>query len=163
MGDDLVLVILIDEAQTIPLSDRARSALQDLHASHHGCRIVPVLLGLSDTECHVMERDPQKGLGLSRLGLHAVKTIGCLNPAQGNEPSESRQAITGTLKALGMDWAEPGWRDILRDAGCDRNKWTQWRDGARGAVGGGLGGTSRSTSPPASSLSARSCMRIRTN
>ena len=125
-GDDLVIVLIVDEMQGCPINANSRDTLETLHQNLHKCRILPVLLGLSDTEGHVTDRDPKKGLGLSRLGLRAVKTIGCLNPAQGNEPSESRQAITGTLEALGLDWAEPGWRDILLDSGCDENEWTQW-------------------------------------
>ncbi len=126
-GDDLVIVLIVDEMQGCPINANSRDALETLHQKLHKCRILPVLLGLSDTEERVTERDPAKGMGLSRLGLNAVKTIGCLKPAEGNEPSESRQAIAGTLKALGLDWTEPGWRDILHGVGCDESAWIQWR------------------------------------
>ena len=127
-GDDIAFVLLIDEAQNIPPNDKARQNLSVLHKRNHPCRILPVLLGLPDTADLVKRSAKEGGLGLSRLRRDGVSNIGCLNPAEGNEPSESRQVISGTLDALGLNWATPGWRDILQESGFDEHKWSEWRN-----------------------------------
>ena len=115
---NLIIPLLVDEAQNIPDTKHARSALTCLHENNaSGARIIPVFFGLPNTLTHL------GALGLSRLSRNAVTHLGCLNKGEG------RRNVADTFKHLGVDWDCAAWRGHLKSQGfLDEATWERCKD-----------------------------------
>ena len=85
-----VVVVLVDEAQNIPVSSRARAIVQCLHAGEHGSRILLACFGLSDT-AQTLRR-----LGISRLGTGRRHELAALSA------EEAATSIRGAFDSFGV-------------------------------------------------------------
>ena len=95
-----VVVVLVDEAQNIPVSDRARAIVQCLHAGEHGSRILLACFGLGDT-VQTLRR-----LGISRLGTGRRHDLAALSA------EEAAASIRAAFEAFGV-----------RGPAADRARW----------------------------------------
>ena len=113
-----VVVVLVDEAQNIPVSSRTRAIVQCLHAGEHGSRILLACFGLSDT-VQTLRR-----LGISRLGTGRRHELASLS---GEEAAASIDAAFDAFGVRGSPadrarWVEAlaatsqGWPQHLRNA-----------------------------------------------
>ena len=97
-----VVVVLVDEAQNIPVSGRARVIGQCLHAGEHGSRILLACFGLSDT-AQTLRR-----LGISRLGTGRRHELASLSE------EEAAASIGAAFDAFGV-----------RGSPADRARWVE--------------------------------------
>ena len=97
-----VAVIVVDEAQNIPVSSRARAIVQCLHAGDHGSRILLACFGLSDT-AQTLRR-----LGISRLGTGRRHELAALSA------EEAAASIRGAFDTFGV-----------RGSGDERARWVE--------------------------------------
>ena len=99
-----VVVILVDEAQNIPVSKRARAIVQCLHAGEHGSRILLACFGLGDT-VQTLRR-----LGISRLGTGRRHDLACLSTG------ETAASINAAFEAFGVRGSsseKARWVDVM--------------------------------------------------
>ena len=99
-----VVVVLVDEAQNIPMSDRTRAIVQCLHAGEHGSRILLACFGLSDT-VHTLRR-----LGISRLGTRRRHDLSALSA---REAAASIRAAFDAFGVHGSPAERARWVDAL--------------------------------------------------
>ena len=97
-----VVVVLVDEAQNVPVSSRTRAIVQCLHAGEHGSRILLACFGLSDT-AQTLRR-----LGISRLGAGRRHELASLSK------EEAAASIDAAFDAFGV-----------RGAPADRARWVE--------------------------------------
>lgn len=112
-GEDATVVLLIDEMQNCPVTDRTRDALGVLHNGEFA-KVLPVCLGLPNTG------ERLAAIGLSRLSKRSERELRCL--AEG----PAREVIDGTIAWLGFE-------QVARGNATDR-EWEAWR----GALSSGL-------------------------
>ena len=73
------IVLLVDEAQNIPINDETRQVLGTLHSGESGARILPAFFGLSNT------REALRRGGISRLSDGHVLDLPPLAPEEASE------------------------------------------------------------------------------
>ena len=122
----MVVAVCIDEAQDLPVTDRAKAALSAMHNGTHPAKIVPLLFGLPNTLTHVS--DQEHGMGLSRLNEAFVHDICLLDPGQ------ARQIIDGTFDSLGLQWENTDWSGYLRRREFEMRHWGAWRSKIADAI-----------------------------
>ena len=110
------VVLAVDEAQTCPITQAARSGLTALHNQAADYGVLTVCFGLSNT------RDVIEDAGLSRFAEKCVVELGALASGEG------RAVLDKTLVHLGVDWNNVDWRDYVEGLGFDESSWTAWRD-----------------------------------
>ena len=116
---DVTIVLAVDEFQAVPVTARSRALVRELHENIGNHRIVLLAFGLQNAVDVLCAED---GLNLSRLKAGAGIPLGTLEPGQG------REAIAGTLDALGLRWDNEEWRDYLRQRGFEREQWQRWAE-----------------------------------
>ena len=116
---DVTIVLAVDEFQAVPVTPRSRALVRELHENIGNHRIVLLAFGLQNAVDVLCAED---GLNVSRLKAGAGISLGTLEPGQG------REAIAGTLEALGMRWDNDEWRGYLRRRGFERAQWQQWAE-----------------------------------
>ena len=116
---DVTIVLAVDEFQAVPVTPRSRALVRELHENIGNHRIVLLAFGLQNAVDVLCAED---GLNLSRLKASAGIPLGTLEPGQG------REAIAGTLDALGLRWGNKEWRDYLRQRGFEREQWQRWAE-----------------------------------
>ena len=101
-----VIVLLVDEAQNVPVSDASRGVVQYLHGAAREVRILLACYGLGDTLEVLSEA------GVSRLSARRVNTLRAL------AISEARESIARVFAACGVQGSEAArdrWLDALAD------------------------------------------------
>ena len=101
-----VIVLLVDEAQNIPVSDASRGIVQYLHGAAREARILLACYGLGDTLEVLFEA------GVSRLSARRTSTLQALAIA------EARESIARVFAACGVQGSEAErerWLDALAD------------------------------------------------
>ena len=116
---DVTIVLAVDEFQAVPVTPRSRALVRELHENIGNHRIVLFAFGLQNAVDVLCAED---GLNLSRLKAGAGIPLGTLEPGQG------REAIAGTLDALGLRWDNEEWRDYLEQRGFEREQWQRWAE-----------------------------------
>lgn len=116
---DATIVLAVDEFQAIPVTAKSRELVRELHENIGNHRIVLLAFGLHnamDVLC------AEHGLNLSRLRAGADVPLNTLAPGEG------REAIVGTLRALGLEWENDEWRAHLQDRGFEPSQWQRWHE-----------------------------------
>ena len=116
---DATIVLAVDEFQAIPITEKSRQLVRELHENTGNHRIVLLAFGLHNAMDVLTAED---GLNLSRLRAGASIPLGALAPGEG------REAIAGTLQALGLQWENDEWRAHLRERGFALGQWRGWRE-----------------------------------
>ena len=115
---DATIVLAVDEFQAIPITEKSRQLVRELHENIGNHRIVLLAFGLHNAMDVLCGED---GLNLSRLRTGADIPLGALAPGEG------REAIAGTLRALGLQWEDDEWRAFLGARGFALEQWQAWR------------------------------------
>lgn len=116
-GKDVVVVLLIDEAQNCPGTDQARKIAGALHSASHDGRMVAFYFGLPGTREHLSAGREEGGLCLSRPSTDCAHEI-CLL-----ESGETQEVVKGTFEALGVSWSNPGWQRYIRSRSFTESTW----------------------------------------
>ena len=116
-----VVVLLVDEAQTIPESRHVTANLQALHLVEHGSCAVLFCFGLANTARVLQER------GLARLGgfgssSGAILELGLLSR------DETRRMADALMASVALTADDPGWRAYAIGSGrFTEEAWENWR------------------------------------
>ena len=116
---DATIVLAVDEFQAIPVTPKSRELVRELHENIGNHRILLLAFGLHNAMDVLCAED---GLGLSRLRAGADVPLNTLAPGEG------REAIVGTLRALGMQWENDEWRAHLKERGFEPGQWQRWHE-----------------------------------
>ena len=116
---DATIALAVDEFQAIPITAKSRALVGELHENIGNHRIVLLAFGLHNAMDVLCGED---GLNLSRLRTGADIPLGALAPGEG------REAIAGTLQALGLQWENDEWRALLGARGFALEQWQAWRE-----------------------------------
>ena len=118
----ITLVLSIDEMQGMEDTPLVRRNLRAIHSKRFATNIAIVGFGLQGTAARLRE------LGLSRLGVDQIDTLGCMNPA------EAASLIDRTLDSFGLTAKDQAWREHLHALGVDVEGWKEWRKAAKAVV-----------------------------
>lgn len=110
-----VVVLVADEFQACPVSDRVRAALRVIDSCEHESRVQLTLFGLPPVVS--LLRDD---LGLSRMTENAEVPLG---PLVG---SEGREVVAQTLEAFGLSLRNPSWRHYIGELRVAPVDWMEW-------------------------------------
>ncbi len=123
-----VVVLLVDEAQTIPESRHVTANLQALHLAEHDSCAVLFCFGLANTVGVLQER------GLSRLGgvgssSGAILELGLLSG------DETRRMADALMASVALTADDPGWRAYAIGSGrFTEETWENWRIQIRNVI-----------------------------
>ena len=119
----ITIVLVIDEVQNLRTQDEnTKGNMRCLFAGKHGVRMPVLCFGLSNSG-KVLD-----DLGLSRPATQSDHQIGYL------ETGEGRMVIEKTMREIGLDIGNEGWRDYLRSIGMTKEKWEAWRTDMTGVL-----------------------------
>ena len=116
-GEDVTVVLIVDEMQNCPVTDRTRAIIGTLHGGEQA-QVLPVCLGLPNTKAKL------RAMGLSGLSDSAAMEVNCL------AEQSARTVIDDTIVWLGMEQAARGaataqawenWRRRLADGIAERS------------------------------------------
>ena len=118
----IVLILAIDEAQSMEDTPQVRSNLRALHGKRFATDVAILAFGLRDTAARLRE------LGLSRLASGQVRQLGRMTP------EDSANLVERTLDHLGLAADDEAWRQYAKERGFGADGWTAWRDAAKALI-----------------------------
>ena len=110
---ELTVVVLVDEAQNIPVAEVSQALVAYLHAGVKESNVLLACFGLSDTTAKLAE------LGISRLSLGRVHEMTPL------EISEAEQSIREAFEAFGVAGAQEQRQHWTRELALASHGWPQ--------------------------------------
>lgn len=113
---DCTVALLLDEAQNCDVKDdRTANNIRRLCEGKHNGRLPLFCFGLPNTVQTLVD------MGASRPPADVVRTLGCLEPAQGLE------IVNRTLDALGLSSDNGEWLAHLQTIDMTPKEWDEWR------------------------------------
>ena len=118
----ITLVLSIDEMQSMEDTPLVRNNLRQIHGKRFNTNIAIVGFGLQDTAARL------RRLGLSRLGSHQVRQLGCMGR------TDASRLVDETFNHLGLASEGEDWRSYAKALHFGPDDWTAWRDAAKAVI-----------------------------
>ena len=118
----ITLVLSIDEMQSMEDTPLVRNNLRQIHGKRFNTNIAIVGFGLRDTAARL------RRLGLSRLGSHQVRPLGCMSR------TDASRLVDETFNHLGLASEDEDWRSYAKALHFGPDDWTAWRNAAKAVI-----------------------------